>query len=92
MWRDFKTIVDDQVASQGAIAKDGSIVCRKSGESVEFSLPEVADWTLLSSDGRMVASANGVERFIPIVGLPSGIYLVTAKTRDGSTLTLKVML
>lgn len=92
VWRDFKTIVDDQVASQGAIAKDGSIVCRKSGESVEFSLPEVADWTLLSSDGRMVASANGVERFIPIVGLPSGIYLVTAKTRDGSTLTLKVML
>lgn len=92
VWRDFKTIVDDQVASQGAIAMDGSIVCCKSGDSVVFSLPEAADWALLSSDGRVVASANGVERFAPVSGLPSGIYLVTAKTRDGSTLTLKVTL
>ncbi len=92
VWRDFKTIVDDQVASQGAIAMDGSIACSKSGDSVEFSLPGAADWALYASDGRVVASANGVERFAPVSGLPSGIYLVTAKTRTGAVLTLKVTL
>lgn len=92
VWRDFKTIVDDQVVSQRAIVMDGSIACSKSGEGVTFSLPMSADWVLMSSDGRVVASANGVGRFVPTVGLPSGIYLVTAKITDGSMFTLKVML